>query len=124
MLVIIIVALQTISALNHLGSRLRELGMPSEVHHLFDSARSVQEAADALGILVGQVASSIVLKLPNGNPLLVITSNRHRVDTELVAKEMGVEKLHRADADFLRTRSGFAIGGVPPMIFATSNIAV
>ena len=96
-------------------SQLRELGILDEVHHLSDSARSAQEAADALGIMVGQVASSIVFKLPNGSPLLVITSGRHRVDTALVAKSLGVEKLHRADADFVRKWSGFAIGGVAPL---------
>lgn len=96
-------------------SRLRELGMLGEVHHLSDSARSAQEAADALNILVGQVASSIVFKLPSGAPLLVITSGRHRVNTELVAQNLGVEKLHRADADFVREHSGFAIGGVAPL---------
>ncbi|HUX65725.1 MAG TPA: YbaK/EbsC family protein [archaeon] len=96
-------------------SQLRELGMPGEVHHLSDSARSAQEAADALGILIGQVASSIVFKLPNGSPLLVITSGRHRVDTQLVADQMGVEKLHRADAEYIKEKSGFAIGGVSPL---------
>ena len=96
-------------------SRLRELGMPGEVHHLSNSARSAQEAADALGILVGQVASSIVFRLPNDLPLLVITSGRHRVDTVLVAEKLKVEKLHRADADFVRKWSGFAIGGVSPV---------
>ena len=96
-------------------SRLQELGMPGEVHHLSDSARSAQEAADALGILIGQVASSIVFKLPNGSPLLVITSGRHRVDTQLVADQMGVEKLHRADAEYIKEKSGFAIGGVSPL---------
>lgn len=95
--------------------RLSELGMLGEVHHLSDSARSAQEAADALGILVGQVASSIVFKLPNDNPLLVITSGRHRVNTVLVANALGVKKLHRADADFVRLWSGFAIGGVSPL---------
>ena len=64
---------------------------------------------------MGQVASSIVFKLPSGNPLLVITSGRHRVDTELVAKNLGVEKLHRADADFVKNASGFSIGGVSPL---------
>ena len=96
-------------------SQMRELGISDEVHHLSDSARSAQEAADALGVLVGQVASSIVFKLPNGSPLLVITSGRHRVDTALVAKSLEVEKLHRADADFVREWSGFAIGGVAPI---------
>ncbi len=96
-------------------ARLKELGIGGGVTHLADSARSAQEAADALGILVGQVASSIVFKLPDASPLLVITSGRHRVDTELVARELGVEKLHRADADYVKESSGFSIGGVSPV---------
>jgi len=94
---------------------LKELGCSGEVTILSDSARTALDAAQALGIAVGQVASSIVFKLPSGNPLLVITSGRHRVDTELVAKNLGVEKLHRADADFVKNASGFSIGGVSPV---------
>ena len=94
---------------------LKELGCSGEVTILSDSARTALDAANALGIEVGQVASSIVFKLPSGNPLLVITSGRHRVDTELVAKNLGVEKLHRADADFVKNASGFSIGGVSPV---------
>ena len=94
---------------------LKELGCFGEVTILSDSARTALDAANALGIEVGQVASSIVFKLPSGNPLLVITSGRHRVDTELVAKNLGVEKLHRADADFVKNASGFSIGGVSPV---------
>lgn len=94
---------------------LRRSGKNGEVTVLSDSARTAQEAADALGIEVGQVASSIVFKLPDGSPLLVITSGRHRVDTDLVAQELGVEKLHRADADFVKDASGFSIGGVSPI---------
>ena len=94
---------------------LKELGCAGEVTILSDSARTALDAANALGIEVGQVASSIVFKLPSGNALLVITSGRHRVDTELVAKNLGVEKLHRADADFVKNASGFSIGGVAPL---------
>ena len=94
---------------------LKDLGCSGEVTILSDSARTALDAANALGIEVGQVASSIVFKLPSGNPLLVITSGRHRVDTELVAKNLGVEKLHRADADFVKNASGFSIGGVSPV---------
>lgn len=94
---------------------LKELECSGEVTILSDSARTALDAANALGIEVGQVASSIVFKLPSGNPLLVITSGRHRVDTELVAKNLGVEKLHRADADFVKNASGFSIGGVSPV---------
>ena len=94
---------------------LTNAGLTSQIAALSDSARTAAEAAEALGIEVGQVASSIVFKLPNETPLLVITSGRHRVDTKLVASALGVEKLHRADADFVRDASGFAIGGVSPL---------
>jgi prolyl-tRNA editing enzyme YbaK/EbsC (Cys-tRNA(Pro) deacylase) len=94
---------------------LTNAGLTSQIVALSDSARTAAEAAEALGIEVGQVASSIVFKLPNETPLLVITSGRHRVDTKLVASALGVEKLHRADVDFVRDASGFAIGGVSPL---------
>ncbi|MSW06796.1 MAG: YbaK/EbsC family protein, partial [Actinobacteria bacterium] len=52
---------------------------------------------------------------PSGNPLLIITSGRHKVDTELVAKTLGMEKLDRVDADYVKERSGYSIGGVSPL---------
>ena len=61
-------------------------GMSGEIKLLSDSARTAAEAASALGIDVGQIASSLVFKLPNDKPLLVITSGRHRVDTARVAQ--------------------------------------
>jgi prolyl-tRNA editing enzyme YbaK/EbsC (Cys-tRNA(Pro) deacylase) len=101
---------------------LVSVGISGQIVALKDSARTAAEAAEALGIEVGQVASSIVFKLPDGNPLLVITSGRHRVDTELVARNLGVEKLHRADADYVRSVSGFAIGGVSPVAWVSETI--
>ncbi|CAN2235847.1 EbsC Uncharacterized conserved protein [actinobacterium SCGC AAA044-D11] len=101
-------------------AELKELGVKGEVHVLSDSARTAQEAADALGILVGQVASSIVFKLDDESPLLVITSGRHRVDTKLVAEKLGVAKLHRVDADYVKEKSGFSIGGVSPVGWVSS----
>lgn len=94
---------------------LRTFGIDSEITVLSDSARSAKEAADCLGIEVGQVASSIVFKLPDDSPLLVITSGRHRVDTALLATELSVDKLHRCDADYVKNVSGFSIGGVAPL---------
>ncbi|CAB4831870.1 unannotated protein [freshwater metagenome] len=94
---------------------LNNAGITGEIVALSDSARTAAEAAEGLGIEVGQVASSIVFKLPSGSALLVITSGRHRVDTHLVAQNLGVEKLHRADADFVKEASGFSIGGVSPL---------
>lgn len=84
-----------------------------EIRQLADTARTAQDAASALGVQVGQIASSIVFSIPD--PLLVITSGRHRVDTELVSKTAGLPKLGRADADFVKSQSGFVIGGVSPI---------
>ena len=103
------------AAVKRVLAALHEHGLEGEVHVLSDSARTAQEAADALGILVGQVASSIVFKLDDESPLLVITSGRHRVDTKLVAEKLGVQKLHRVDADYVKEKSGFSIGGVSPV---------
>jgi prolyl-tRNA editing enzyme YbaK/EbsC (Cys-tRNA(Pro) deacylase) len=107
-------------SVQRVSARLKELGVEGEVHVLSDSARTAQEAADALGILVGQVASSIVFKLDDESPLLVITSGRHRVDTKLVAEKLGVAKLHRVDADYVKEKSGFSIGGVSPVGWVNS----
>ena len=102
-------------SVQRVSAKLKELGINGEVHILSDSARTAQEAADALGILVGPVASSIVFKLDDESPLLVITSGRHRVDTKLVAEKLGIAKLHRVDADYVKEKSGFSIGGVSPV---------
>ncbi len=82
---------------------------------LGDTARTAQDAASALGIEVGQIASSLIFKTPDGRVLLVITSGRHRVDTELVAQGLAVTELVRVDANFVKDFSGFSIGGVSPI---------
>lgn len=94
--------------------------MSGEIKVLTDSARTAADAAAALGIEVGQIASSLVFKLPDGNPLLVITSGRHRVDTHLVAQHLGVESLGRADADYVKEVSGYSVGGVAPIGWTNS----
>ena len=103
------------AAVKRVLAALHEHGLEGEVHVLSDSARTAQEAATALGIEVGQIASSLIFKLPDGSPLLIITSGRHRVDTDLVAKKLGIEKLGRVDADYVKENSGFSIGGVSPL---------
>lgn len=103
------------AAVKRVLAALHEHGLEGEVHVLSDSARTAQEAATALGIEVGQIASSLIFKLPDESPLLIITSGRHRVDTDLVAKNLGIEKLGRVDADYVKEKSGFSIGGVSPL---------
>jgi prolyl-tRNA editing enzyme YbaK/EbsC (Cys-tRNA(Pro) deacylase) len=103
------------AAVKRVISALLEHGCAGQIKVLSDSARTAAEAAAALGIEVGQIASSLIFKLPDGSPLLVITSGRHRVDTDLVAKNLGIEKLGRVDADYVKEKSGFSIGGVAPI---------
>lgn len=103
------------TAVKRVGDALKSNQVSGQIKVLTQSARSAAEAADALGIEVGQIASSIIFKLPNETPLLVITSGRHRVDTELVAKQLSVDNLARVDADYVKELSGFSIGGVAPL---------
>ena len=103
------------SAVNRVVAAMETFSIKGEIRVLSETAKSAAEAAAGLGILVGQIASSIIFKLPNETPLLVITSGRHRVDTELVANKLGIEKLERVDADYVKEKSGFSIGGVAPI---------
>jgi prolyl-tRNA editing enzyme YbaK/EbsC (Cys-tRNA(Pro) deacylase) len=103
------------AAVKRVAQALMDLNMSGQIKVLSDSARSAAEAATALGIEVGQIASSILFKLPDDSPLLVITSGRHRVDTDLVATKLGVATLGRVDADYVKEKSGFSIGGVAPI---------
>ena len=96
-------------------SAIAAAGMSGTVIALTNSARTAAEAAAALNIEVGQIASSLVFKLPDDSPLLIITSGRHRIDTQLVAKNLGIAALGRADADYVKTVRGFSVGGVAPL---------
>ena len=93
----------------------KDLGVQGQVTILADTARTAVDAANGLGIQVGQIASSLIFKMPSGNPLLIITSGRHRVDTELVAKNLGITELGRADANYVKEVSGYSVGGVSPL---------
>jgi prolyl-tRNA editing enzyme YbaK/EbsC (Cys-tRNA(Pro) deacylase) len=91
------------------------LDVKGEINILAETARTAIDAANGLGIEVGQIASSLIFKLPSGNPLLIITSGRHRVDTELVAKNLNIPELGRADANYVKEVSGYSVGGVSPI---------
>ena len=106
------------ASVKRVRTALETHGVETEIRHLADTARTAIDAANVLDVEVGQIASSIVFKIDTEHgerPLLVVTSGRHRVDTELVASALEVPKLGRADADFVRLWSGFAIGGVSPV---------
>ena len=90
---------------------------------LNDSARTAQEAADALGIAVGQIAKSIIFRRKSDDAaVLVVTSGDRRVDEKKVEALVG--KVGKADADFVRERTGFAIGGVSPVGHATKPVTL
>lgn len=89
-------------------------GAKGSVRMLDESARTAAEAAAALGVEVGQITNSLIF-VADGEPLLVLTSGRHRVDTAQVAALIGVTKVSRADPDFVREHAGVAIGGVSPI---------
>lgn len=91
------------------------LGVKGEINILAETARTAIDAANGLGIEVGQIASSLIFRLPSGNPLLIITSGRHRVDTDLVAKKLEIPELGRADANYVKEVSGYSVGGVSPL---------
>lgn len=106
------------ASVKRVRTELESHGVATEIRHLADTARTAVDAANVLEVEVGQIASSIVFKVDTDQgerPLLVVTSGRHRVDTAIVASALGVPKLGRADADFVRLWSGFAIGGVSPI---------
>jgi len=96
------------------------LGVTGEISILAETARTAIDAANGLGIEVGQIASSLIFKLPSGNPLLIITSGRHRVDTDLVAKNLEIPELGRADANYVKEVSGYSVGGVSPIGWITT----
>ena len=91
-----------------------------KVHVLSETARTAQDAASALNIEVGQIASSLIFRLPDGAPILIITSGRHRVDTDSVSRTLGVTHLDRADANYVKELSGFSVGGVSPLGWITT----
>ena len=89
---------------------------------LDDAARTAQQAADALGVAVGQIAKSIVFRRkPDEVAVLVVTSGDQRVDERKVEALVCVDgqRLGRADAEFVKTKTGFSIGGVSPLAHTT-----
>jgi prolyl-tRNA editing enzyme YbaK/EbsC (Cys-tRNA(Pro) deacylase) len=91
---------------------LQAAGVEARILELPQSTRTAVEAAQAVGCEVGQIAKSLVFVAADGEPVLVITSGTNRVDE----KRLG---LRRANADFVREKTGYAIGGIPPVRLAT-----
>lgn len=94
---------------------LREASIAAEVVEFAETTRSAAEAAAQVGCSLGQIAKSLVFRAKStGRPVLVIASGANRVDEHAVAALLG-EKIGKADADFVRDKTGYAIGGVAPI---------
>ena len=94
---------------------------------LDDAARTAQQAADGLGVALGQIAKSIIFKRePDDVQVLVVTAGDRRVDAAKVGALVcgDGQALARADAACVRARTGFAIGGVPPVAHAEAGVVV
>lgn len=92
---------------------LRAGGASAEVRLLPEAAPTAVSAAEQLGVAVGQIVNSLIF-LAGGEPLLVLTSGAHRVDTDLLARTIDLP-ITRADAATVRAASGQPIGGVAPV---------
>jgi prolyl-tRNA editing enzyme YbaK/EbsC (Cys-tRNA(Pro) deacylase) len=88
--------------------------VPGRVWLLPEAAPTAQAAADQVGCAVGAIANSLIFATAAGEPLLIMTSGAHRVDTAVVGAGIGTT-IKRASADFVRTVTGQPIGGVAPV---------
>jgi prolyl-tRNA editing enzyme YbaK/EbsC (Cys-tRNA(Pro) deacylase) len=94
---------------------LREMGFQLEVVEIPEGTRTSADAAKAVGCKLGEIAKSIVFEGKDTNrPVLVITSGSNRVNEKRISELLG-EPVTKGDADFVRRRTGFVIGGVPPI---------
>ncbi len=102
---------------------LQRLGHPHAPRYLDNAARTSQQAADALGVAVGQIAKSVVFRRKADEvAILVVASGDRRVDEKKVAQLVGA--IGRADADFVKAKTGFTIGGVSPLAHATPVVTL
>src|SRR5512146_961837 len=95
--------------------QIKSLGFEYTVIEHAESTRTAQEAAERAGCQLGQIVKSLIFKgKQTDKPILVLTSGANRVDEKRISQYAG-EAIGRADADFVRAVTGFAIGGVPPI---------
>lgn len=103
---------------------LDAFGFALQVREFAASTRTAQDAADAIGCTVGQIAKSLIFKGKDSQlPILVIASGCNRVNEKAVKQHLG-EKLDKADAAFVLEHTGYAIGGIPPVGHASSMVTI
>jgi Cys-tRNA(Pro) deacylase len=92
----------------------RRLGIEIDIRQFDQSTRTAQDAADVIGVSLGQIVKSLVF-LADGQPILVLASGPNRTDTAKLARQAGAQEVRRASAEDVQAATGFAIGGVPPI---------
>ena len=103
------------SSASKVQEALIEYGVTSQVVEMPQSTRTADDAARAAGCQVGQIVKSLIFKgKKTQQPILVATSGANRVNEKTIANLIS-EPLAKADAEFVREKTGFAIGGIPPV---------
>jgi len=97
---------------------LADHGAADRISVLADSTRTAVEAAQTLGVEVGQIASSLLFYV-DGEPVLVVASGAQRVNTTKLAQAMSAQAVRKPDAQEVKAATGFAIGGVAPVAHST-----
>jgi prolyl-tRNA editing enzyme YbaK/EbsC (Cys-tRNA(Pro) deacylase) len=106
-------------SVRRVAAALASFGVRGQITVLDEAARTARQAADALGIEIGQIANSLLFRAHREDgtvrPLLVLVSGAHRVDTSRVADLLELAQISLADAEFVTEHTGLAIGGVSPI---------
>ena len=103
------------SSVKKVQQALKSLGFSDEIVVFPDSTRTAVEAAQAVGCSVGQIVKSLVFRGAHSHqPLLALVSGANRVNEKRLGSLLG-QAIEKADADFVRQHTGFAVGGVPPV---------
>jgi Cys-tRNA(Pro) deacylase len=105
------------AAVLRVEAALAAAGIESEVLHTPESARTAEEAAATIGTTVSQIVKSLVFTC-DGSPVLALVSGTNRLDTKALGALAG-GRIERADAEVVRSATGYAIGGIPPLGHAT-----
>ncbi|MFA7301603.1 MAG: YbaK/EbsC family protein [Candidatus Shapirobacteria bacterium] len=95
---------------------LKQNNLDIKIQNFDEFTHTAAQAAEALNCTVSEIAKSLIFKSESGQPVLVIASGSNRIDTSKIASLLG-ESISKADADFVKTSTGYTIGGVPPFAF-------
>lgn len=106
------------TATERVAQALAPFGLSPRIREFPQGTRTAEDAARAIGTTLGQIVKSLVF-VADGRPVLVLASGKNRVDAGKLARAAGATRVRRADADLVRSATGFAIGGVPPVGHAT-----